>query len=69
MLIDENVFLPLNKKKLINVQGPLSPKALYHKEMFVGKTADWTGKPVPREIYFTCTPVAENDNHREFGLK
>lgn len=51
---------------LINVQDLLSPKL---KEMFVGKIADWTGKPVPREIYFTFTPLAENHNHREIGLK
>lgn len=40
-----------------------------HKEMFVGKIADCTGKPVPREIYFTFTPLAAKPSHREFGLK
>lgn len=57
------------KKDLINIQDLLSPKPLYHKEMFAGKIADWTGKLVPREIYFTCTLPAQNHNHREFGLK
>lgn len=54
---------------IVSAHDPLSPKPLYHKELFAGKRADWTGKPVPREIYFTCTPLAENHNHREFGLK
>lgn len=59
----------IKKKILINVQGPLRPMALYYKKMFVGKIADWSGKSVPREIYFTGTPLAEDHNHREFGMK
>lgn len=37
--------------------------------MFLGTISTWRGKPVPREIHFTFTPGAENDNHRELGLK
>lgn len=37
--------------------------------MFLGRLSDWIGKPVPREIHFTFTPLTENGNHRAFGLK
>lgn len=51
------------------MQCPTSSNPVYHKEMFAGKIAEWTGEPVPREFYFTFTPLAENHNHRKFGLK
>lgn len=63
------MLLPLNTKSDLIIQDPINLKLLDHKEMFIGKIADWTEKPVPREIYFAFTPLAENHNHRESGLK
>lgn len=52
-----------------NIQDTLSCRVLNHKETFLGKISDWIGKPVPRENYFTFTPLKENDNHKELRLK